>query len=91
MHREGEHQQELHDERHPREHRHAHQVHARRAHVDDRRDEVERRGQRRDAEDLQAEHPEVDVQARRVRHRRERRVAEPAAVRRHRRRATTSS
>ena len=41
--REGEDEQELHDERVPGEHRHAHQVHAWRAHVDDRRDEVERR------------------------------------------------
>jgi hypothetical protein len=82
-HRERQHEQELHDERHPCEHRHAHQVHSRRAHVDDRRDEIERRRERRDTEDLKAEHPEVDVHPRRVRQGRQRSVAEPSAVRRH--------
>ena len=35
--------------------------HARGAHVDDRDDEVERSGHRGDAEDLQADDPEIDV------------------------------
>src|SRR6476646_8487023 len=81
-HGKGEHDEELHDERHPREYRHAHEVHAWRAHVDDRRDEVESRGERRHAEDLQPKNPEIDVEILRIRQRRERSVAEPAAIRR---------
>jgi hypothetical protein len=61
--REGEHDHELRDERHPREDRHAHEVHAGRAHVDDGGDEVESGSQRREAENLEAEHPEIDVEA----------------------------
>ena len=52
--RDGEHQQELHDQDHPREDRHLHQAHARCAHVEDRDDQVERTGQRGDAGDLQS-------------------------------------
>ena len=43
-------------------------------------EEVDRRRQRRDAEDLEAEHPEVDVQPGRVLPRGQVGVAEPAAV-----------
>src|SRR5689334_21652861 len=61
-HRKREHDQKLLDERHPRDDRHAHEVNTRRAHVDDRRDEVESSRERRDAEDLEPEHPEIDVE-----------------------------
>ena len=79
-HGEGEHDEELRNERHPREDRHAHEVHPRRAHVDDRRDEVEARRQRRHTEDLEAENPEVDVEILRIGESREWRVAEPPTV-----------
>ena len=59
--RDGEQQQELHDQDHPGEDRHLHQAHARRAHVEDGDDQVDRAGQRGDAGDLQAERPEVDA------------------------------
>ncbi len=59
--RERQQQQHLGDEAHPDEHRHAHQLHAGRAQVHDRDEEVDRRGQGRDAEDLETQQPEVDV------------------------------
>ena len=81
--RECERHQELHDERHPRENRHAHERHAGRAQIDDGRDEVERGRERRDTKDLETKHPEIHVVLRRVRLRAQRRVTEPSAVWRH--------
>jgi hypothetical protein len=80
--REGERDQELHDQGHPHEHRHAHHGHARRAHVEDRDDEVDGGHHRRDAEDLQAQEPEVDSGAGRVVLGGQVGVPEPADVRR---------
>ncbi len=80
--REGQGDQELHHERHPHEDRHAHHGHARRAHVEDRHDEVDGRDDGRDAEDLEAEEPEIDAEAGRVVLRGQVGVAEPADVRR---------
>ena len=73
--------QELDHEAHPHEERHPHQRHAGRAHVDDGHDEVEACHQRRNAEYLQAQHPEVDAVGRRELRRGEVGVPEPAAVR----------
>ncbi len=78
--REGEHDQELHHQRHPHEERHAHQRHAGRPHVEDGRDEVHGGDDRRRAEHLQRQHPEVDGRPRREGPRREVGVAEPADV-----------
>ena len=80
--RERQDQQERRHQRHPREQRHPHQRHARRAHVQDRHDEVERSRQRGDSEHLQAKNPKVDAVPRVVRQSRDRRVAEPPCVRR---------
>ena len=79
-HRKRQNDQELRHERHPGEHRHAHQVHAWRAQIDDGRDEVERSGEGRNTEDLQSQHPEIHVRAGRVRAARQWGVAEPSTV-----------
>ena len=78
--REGEDDQELDDQAHPHEHRHTHEGHAGRAHVQDGDDEVHPGHQRRRAQDLQSEHPEVDGVARRVLLGGEAHVPEPPAV-----------
>ena len=57
--REGEDDEHRGDERHPGEHRQAHHGHALGAHVDDGADEVEGGRERSDAEDLDADDPEV--------------------------------
>jgi hypothetical protein len=78
--RQGEGEQQLHDEPHPHEHGHAEQRHTGCAHVDHRDREVDRAGRRRDTGDDQPEgieaHPDRRVGGR------VRRVAEPATVRR---------
>ena len=66
--------------RHPAEHRQPHHLHARRPQVEDRDEEVEPRRERRDAQDLQAEQPEVDVGPGRELPLGQVGVAEPAAV-----------
>ncbi len=65
-HREGGDHQEVRHERHPHEDGHPHQGHARSPHVEDRDDEVERRRERRNAQHLQPQRPEVDGMAGRV-------------------------
>ncbi len=61
--REGQQEQNLGDEAHPDEHRHPEHGHAGRPHVHDRDEEVHRRRDRGHAEDLQANEPEVGVEA----------------------------
>ncbi len=79
-HREREQKQDHRDEAHPDEHRHPHEAHAGRAQIDDGDEEVDRGCQRRDAEDLQARHPEVYVGPGRKLPRRQIGVPEPARV-----------
>ena len=78
------------DEHHPHEHRHAHQRHARRAHVEDRDDEVDRRTSTEPMPSMmrptaQKSGPWPGRKPERHRRAGERRVAEPAAVRARRR------
>ena len=61
--REGEDDEDRGDERHPGEHRQAHHGHALGAHIDDGADEVEGGRERGDAEDLDADDPEVGADA----------------------------
>ena len=68
------------DQHRPHEHRHPHKGHAAGAHIDDGDEEVEAAQQGRDAEDEQADIPQIDVYARRVRALGQVRVAEPSAV-----------
>ena len=71
--RHGRHREEHHEREHehrPHEDRHAVQRHARRAQLEDRDDEVDRADGGRDADEDDAEAPEVDVDPRRVRLRR---------------------
>ncbi len=81
QHGQREQQQDGGDEERPDRQRHAEERHARRPHVDDGRDVVDRAHQRRDAEDDDADAPQVlapgDAGVRR--HRGERRVGRPAA------------
>ena len=95
QHRQREQQEDGGDEQRPDGQRHAEQRHARRAHVDDGRDVVDRAHQRRDAEDDQADAPEVLAPVRRrctPGTARQRRVRRPArrGVRRPRRRSSDS-
>jgi hypothetical protein len=78
--RDGEEQQELRDQQHPREDGHAEHGHARRPHVEHRDDQVDRTDERGDAGDLQTEDIEVDSVGRRERETAVGRVAEPPAV-----------
>jgi len=79
-HRHGEHEQHLDHQDHPREHRHAHEGHARRPHVEHGHGQVDGAGQGADAADQQAEAEEVDAVGRREHHAGVRGVGEPAAV-----------
>src|SRR3989449_3463614 len=58
--------QEIRDERHPAERREAHHLQTGRPQVQDGDDEVEPGGERRDAQDLEAQQPEVRSEERRV-------------------------
>ena len=73
-------QQELHDRDHPCEDRHLHQRHAGRSHVENRDDQVDRAGQRRNTRYLQTECPKVDTVRWRKDWTRVWRIHEPAAV-----------
>ena len=79
--REGEDDEEGDDECHPCEEGHAHEGHARRAHVEDGDDEVEACRRGADTHDLEAEHPVVGAAGERVLGSGERRIAEPSHVR----------
>jgi hypothetical protein len=80
--REGKQDQHHRNQRHPGEDGHTHEAHPWRAHVDDGDKEVQGRGERGDAQDLQAEHPEVDARAGRKLTRGQVGVAKPTGVRR---------
>ena len=64
----------------PAEDRHAVERHARRAHLQDRDDDLHGQRQRRDLDEGHAKQPDVRVDARRIDVRAQRRVHEPAAV-----------
>ena len=78
--RKGQEDEELHDQRHPREQRHAHEREAGGTKVQDGDDEVDGGDQRGGAQDLQAHQPEIDAGGRRELPRGEIGVAEPAGV-----------
>ncbi|KGS05847.1 cytochrome o ubiquinol oxidase, subunit I domain protein [Burkholderia sp. ABCPW 111] len=79
--RERRHDEDVRAERGPREHGHLHQRHARRAHPDDRHEEVDRGDQRADAGYLQCPQVVIDADARTELQLRQRRIREPACLR----------
>ncbi|MCY1170566.1 hypothetical protein D9M73_106430 [compost metagenome] len=81
QHREGGDDQGVGAQRGPHEHRHLHQRHARRAHLDDGRDQVDARQQRADTGNLQAPDIIIDPHVRAGGNARQRRHGEPAGAR----------
>ncbi len=78
--RKGHHHHQRGDQHVPAEDRHPIERHARRAHLEDRDDDLDGQRQRRDLDERHPEQPDIGVDARRVDVRAERRIHEPAAI-----------